>query len=701
VEFRRDCASYALLANFDARDRELVLEGEWAAVGAGEAGWILRDVLARQSAYRSQLIDFWMRYERRPERGRFDEVMIVERLVQGLDGGGAARLRLLRRWDLLRAADFTGRELALPDELEPPPELHFIEVELIDQDGEPHRGVPIELTDTESRLRALSTRGHGVAYVGSLQPGSCKIVVSGGEDEEPLEPANLLSISLAFNDGSPAAGAAYVAGDARGTLDAGGRALLTVRGSGPGQVSFPGLPTATVELLDGVAVSPGAANRLVAMRAPLCHRITGYLFDIDKAFMLPTGVEAMQQVRRAYAEYTQYEVVVVGHTDTTGARSHNQALSAERADAVASYLRDDVDAWLAWYGSGKPAKKRWGAREDALMAAELHRREQGDGPSPESPVAWFQRAKGLQATGTADESTRRALITGYMAADETTLPAGTTLRTRGEGEDKPLVDTGDGVEEQLNRRVEILFCEPGKPEPEIPRTKPKPKPKKKTEPPPGEPAAPEPSPQEPEVRQVPVPEPAEKPDPFWNGVWVSVVWGAQADLGFGGAHTAYGAALRLSDLLEHGEIRDITGISIHGWRVGLGVGVSSGATTVIFINHDTVESLNKFIDDGFDWDIALGAKVPKGASKYIMTIFNVLNSLKGVKKFTKTGKKGEVLKTAVESLIKSLKDGIPEDGKPAQFSLPVPFTGPGLHVWMGLKASQVETFATKTFGEPE
>lgn len=182
----------------------------------------------------------------------------------------------------------------------------------------------------------------------------------------------------------------------------------------------------------------------------------------------------------------------------------------------------------------------------------------------------------------------------------------------------------------------------------------------------------------------------------WDGVWVAAIWGAQAEILFG-AHDAYGPVLNVGDIVRYGELRRFGGICAHGWDVGLGVGASSGATVLIYVNYPSLESLNETTDDGWDWDVAVGAKVPKGASKYAKVLFEAIRSLKHMQKFEKTGKKGEVIKTAVETLIKNLKGGLPSGGQKLLISIPVPFTGPGLNLWVGKKATQYETFWTRGF----
>jgi peptidoglycan hydrolase-like protein with peptidoglycan-binding domain len=177
-------------------------------------------------------------------------------------------------------------------------------------------------------------------------------------------------------------------------------------------------------------------------------------------------MRGIRKLRKAYDEVPQAQVLITGHTDTQGGEAYNTTLSLERADSISAFLRDDAAAWLAWYGADRPNEKRWGAREDQSMLTAL---PEGKTPYLEGPatgvrdartteaVRQFQSDEGLKADGVAGPETRRRLIERYMALEETSLPAGATVVTHGCGESFPEVDTGDGVAEQKNRRVEVFL----------------------------------------------------------------------------------------------------------------------------------------------------------------------------------------------------------------------------------------------------
>ncbi len=192
-------------------------------------------------------------------------------------------------------------------------------------------------------------------------------------------------------------------------------------------------------------------------------RLLGMYFDTNKSFLLPTAMPGIRGIKQLYDQHPSSHLLVVGHTDTTGDPWYNDPLSLERADSVAAFLTDDVDAWYAWYAPSHAFEKRWGADEDRLMLTSLT--DFAARPAEESPVRWYQRTRGLQVTGLPNEATRRRLISEYMAHDETTLHSGTPMTTHGCGESFPLSDdeiaaVAQHIPEQdrvEHRRVELYF----------------------------------------------------------------------------------------------------------------------------------------------------------------------------------------------------------------------------------------------------
>lgn len=187
-------------------------------------------------------------------------------------------------------------------------------------------------------------------------------------------------------------------------------------------------------------------------------RLIGMYFDTNKCFLLPTAMPHIRSVKRLYDDNPDTALLIVGHTDTSGTPLDNDPLSVERAESVAAYLHDDVDAWLAWYNPSVPWWKRWGAHEDELMIRALP-----DFPVPSgdtSADAYYQRTRGFPVTGTLDGAARSRLVGEYMAIDGTSLPTAIPVTVHGCGENFPLEDGDpgfDGENAQHDRRVELYF----------------------------------------------------------------------------------------------------------------------------------------------------------------------------------------------------------------------------------------------------
>jgi len=188
-------------------------------------------------------------------------------------------------------------------------------------------------------------------------------------------------------------------------------------------------------------------------------RLIGMHFDTNKCFLRPSAMNGIKQVVAVYKANPTGKLLILGHTDTTADDNYNLDLSVERAEAIKAYLKDDVAAWEAWFGEGKPKQKRWGDGEVAQMIK----------PLPcEQTVAGFQgwsnenKGTDLKVDGIAGLKTRKALIEAYMALDGTTLPEAIEAVTHGCGEFFPRTDEGDefgkdGVAAEENRRVE-MYC---------------------------------------------------------------------------------------------------------------------------------------------------------------------------------------------------------------------------------------------------
>lgn len=225
---------------------------------------------------------------------------------------------------------------------------------------------------------------------------------------------------------------------------------------------------------------PGPTRLRVVPAGAASVRLLGMRFDLNKCFLLPSAMKGIREVKNQYDKHAGSNVLVIGHTDTSGNDDPNLVLSLERADSVSAYLRDDVPAWEKFFGEGISPEKRWGTREIQLMLSVLpenqppfyDREPTGvmDNPTEEA-VKDFQSFRNLTVDGIPGAITRKALITDYMGMDGTSLPSGISLKAHGCGESFPTgmsdaamrdpalreSETGNGVRKDEDRRVEVLF----------------------------------------------------------------------------------------------------------------------------------------------------------------------------------------------------------------------------------------------------
>lgn len=88
-------------------------------------------------------------------------------------------------------------------------------------------------------------------------------------------------------------------------------------------------------------------------------------FDFDSADLKPAFIPTLDKVANVLARYPKTDVTVVGHTDSIGAESYNQALSERRARSVVSYLSSHgVDGTrLSAIGQGESQPRATNATE--------------------------------------------------------------------------------------------------------------------------------------------------------------------------------------------------------------------------------------------------------------------------------------------------------------------------------------------------
>jgi outer membrane protein OmpA-like peptidoglycan-associated protein len=65
---------------------------------------------------------------------------------------------------------------------------------------------------------------------------------------------------------------------------------------------------------------------------------SGILFAVNQSTLQSAGQTNLRDLTASLEEYEGTEVLVVGHTDSTGEEAYNQSLSERRADAARTYL---------------------------------------------------------------------------------------------------------------------------------------------------------------------------------------------------------------------------------------------------------------------------------------------------------------------------------------------------------------------------
>lgn len=304
------------------------------------------------------------------------------------------------------------------------PELAWIEIHVLGSTGSSYAGAQLRVWLPDGTVHRTELDEVSRCRIESIDgTGTCHVELLAGAQPRPS--------AITFDGGAPPSG----------TLEPGGRSA--------------GVVTNRAHTL--VVEEPGVT----------CVRLVGALYELNKAFLLPDALEGIRLLAHMYETMPGAELLVVGHTDRTGKKFRNDSLSLERAQALIAYMRDDVDAWLAFYDDSTDFSRRWGATEDLSMLSALPRGstayysdEHGD-HSYEAAVRRFQVANGLVVDGVAGPLTRAKLVAEYMALDGTTLPADITAVAHGCGESFPVVPTDDEVEELQNRRVEVFFFRDG------------------------------------------------------------------------------------------------------------------------------------------------------------------------------------------------------------------------------------------------
>jgi outer membrane protein OmpA-like peptidoglycan-associated protein len=65
---------------------------------------------------------------------------------------------------------------------------------------------------------------------------------------------------------------------------------------------------------------------------------SGILFDVNKSTIQPAGKDNLQKLAEILNKYDETDILIEGHTDSTGPEEYNMDLSIRRANSVGTYL---------------------------------------------------------------------------------------------------------------------------------------------------------------------------------------------------------------------------------------------------------------------------------------------------------------------------------------------------------------------------
>lgn len=165
-----------------------------------------------------------------------------------------------------------------------------------------------------------------------------------------------------------------------------------------------------------------------------------------------------------------------------------------------------------------------------------------------------------------------------------------------------------------------------------------------------------------------------------KNVWAGIAKSHSGDLFVVGAHDLSGMVYNLGDKAP--DVRNAM-LNINGFKFGVGLGASIGATFVIAYGYPNASDMGG-VSGGGDFDLAIGTKLGdflKGV-KYLGEAIDTLDKFKKMRYLTEN-----ILKTMVVN-------GLP--GPSGIITLPIPFAGAGLHVWGGYKFGDVKVWRTGT-----
>lgn len=118
-------------------------------------------------------------------------------------------------------------------------------------------------------------------------------------------------------------------------------------------------------------LSPEISSGAINLQPMEQHRLrismtSATAFDVNSTQIKPGFNSTMDKIAKVLNKYGKTELLIVGHTDSTGSDQYNQTLSENRAQSVQQYLqaRGVIQQRLSAYGKGEHEPVASNASED-------------------------------------------------------------------------------------------------------------------------------------------------------------------------------------------------------------------------------------------------------------------------------------------------------------------------------------------------
>ena len=145
-----------------------------------------------------------------------------------------------------------------------------------------------------------------------------------------------------------------------------------------------------------------------------CHSISGVYFDYNQSFLYPEAASLLESFA-GYAEQEESKLMLFGHTDDTGDKQDNKALSLRRAQAVFAVLTGNAEMW-----EKNSFRESWGLNCYQIMLKFLGNEYDpgnahgGDSPENKLAIEKFQTDFACSVSGDLNDETKSKIITEYI-----------------------------------------------------------------------------------------------------------------------------------------------------------------------------------------------------------------------------------------------------------------------------------------------